>query len=203
MRLEYVCADADAVRESATLLKILVKFNEEKGRQVTPDQVFADYALACEVWEFAKPRLTANFSQFEQLAMVINETLGQIRAVDVDRKIAAEEVCERITYFGLKPALDYMLSTKENRGVEFIGSIHPTYTAALYSITEGDLQILERAVADKLIFLIDLHRAFQTGAPTFEALMENLRSADAEKKKSKKGKPEDAADPACRPGMCA
>lgn len=176
MRLEYVCADSDAVRESATLLKILSIFNKEKVNQVTPDQVFADYALACKVWEFAKSRLTANFSQFEQLTAVIKETLGQIRTVDANRKIAAEEVCERITCFGLKPALDYMFSTKEHPGTELTGSIHPSYTDALKSITEGDLQLLERTVADKLMYPINIHRAFRTGQPTFEALMENIRT---------------------------
>lgn len=215
MHLEYVCADADAVRESTTLLKILAKFNAAKAiearrnggitwNKVTPEDVFANYALACEVWEFAKQRLTAKFFRFEQLTTVINETLGQIRTVDVNRKIPAEEVCARITYFGLRPALDYMLATKENRGPEFMGKIHPTYTAALQSITEGDLQLLERAVADKLIYIVEIHRAFQTGKPTFEILMENLRSeAPKAAAKAAKTASADPTDPACRPGLCA
>lgn len=214
MHLEYVCADPDAVRESATLLKILAKFNAAKAMKarrnggiawenITTDRVFADYALACEVWEFAKQRLTAKFFRFEQLTAVIKETLGQIRTVDVNRKIPAEEVCERITYFGLKPALDYMLSTNENRGTEFMGSIHSDYTAALKSINEGDLQLLEQAVADKLIYIVEIHRAFQTGEPTFEKLIENLRAAAGKKAGGKETKPADSADPACRPGLCA
>lgn len=214
MHLEYVCADPDAVRESATLLRILVKFNSAKTREarrndgsawkeVTPDDVFSNYALACEVWDFAKQRLTAKFFRFEQLTTVINETLGQIRAVDVNRKIAPEEVCERITYFGLKPALDYMFATERNRGVEFMGKIHPSYTATLKSINEGDLQLLERAIEDKLIYLVDIHRAFLTGEPVFEQLIENLRAAAGKKAGGKETKPIDSADPACRPGLCA
>lgn len=213
MHLEYVCADPDAVHESSTLIKILAKFNAAKAREarrnggtawkdVTPDQVFADYALAREVWEFAKQRLTAKFFKFERLATVIKETLGQIRAVDVNRKIAPEEVCERITYFGLKPALDYMFATERSRGVEFMGKIHPSYTAALQSITEGDLQLLERAVADKLIYIVNIHSAFLNGEPAFEVLMENLRVEAAKKAKGKETK-SDPADPACRPGRCA
>lgn len=216
MHLEGYCDNPEEVRQSRTLMKVLWKFNLAQHREfcrngvakwkdVTPEDVFANYALAQEVWEFAKQRLTAKFFRFEHLMAVMNETLGQIRAVDVNRKIAPEEVCERITYFGLRPALDYMLSTKENRGTEFMGKIHPSYTAALKSINEGDLQLLERAVADKLMFLIDIHRAFQTGEPAFEVLIENLR-AEATKKsgvKPTKSDSTDPADPACRPGMCA